>query len=216
MIIKQYVSDVLESNMFLVIENRHAIVIDPCVSFDALQELYTNADTVDYILLTHEHYDHISGVNWLKENYSSSNVMCTESCANRIRDARKNHSRYYEAFSLMPGDAFQHKKMKYIEYVCYADRTYSGYYRLEWEGHVIEMSETPGHSKGSSCIIFDDECMFPGDTLLLGNSTMTRLPGGDKKEFEEITKPFMLGLPKNLRVYPGHNETFKYSDYIWG
>ena len=60
--IKRYVSGLLSSNMYVISEAGHAIVIDPFEDTTPSEGL-----TVDCILLTHEHYDHISGVNiWKK------------------------------------------------------------------------------------------------------------------------------------------------------
>ena len=69
------------------------------------------------------------------------------------------------------------------------------------------MVETPGHSKGSCCILFDKKCMFSGDTLVTGHETILRLPGGSKKDFAEITMPFLNSLDGELMVYPGHGES---------
>jgi len=137
------------------------------------------------------------------------------SCAYRINDSRKNHSKYYEALSLISGDAFQNNKMEYIKYRCYADQTCKGYYKFSWQGHIIEMYETPGHSKGSSCIVFDNAYLFLGDTLLPGSEYNKRLPGGDRKALVEISKPIILQLPKHIIVYPGHGDVFHLSEFLW-
>lgn len=58
--------DLIDSRMYLLISNDKALIIDPCVNTDALQ-LLKDKNIIDVIvLLTHEHYDHISGVNWVR------------------------------------------------------------------------------------------------------------------------------------------------------
>ena len=68
--IKRYVSGLLSSNMYVIIEGDHAIVIDPFADTTP-----SEGSIIDYILLTHEHYDHISGVNvWKKAaNFGEQN-----------------------------------------------------------------------------------------------------------------------------------------------
>lgn len=51
------ISNLISSNMYVLEENNHLILIDPCIIDIRLEN-----KTVDYIFLTHEHYDHISGV----------------------------------------------------------------------------------------------------------------------------------------------------------
>ena len=98
------------------------------------------------------------------------------------------------------------RNMNIQSYSCKADETFDNDYEFMWEGHKIILKETPGHSQGSICILFDDDKMFSGDTLVTGFSTITRLPGGSKKMFNEVTVPFLQSLDKNIMVYPGHGD----------
>ena len=70
--IQSYVFYPIDSCMYIWQEEDSVVIIDPCVSKDAL--LYLRERNINRILviLTHEHYDHISGVNWLKENFAKS------------------------------------------------------------------------------------------------------------------------------------------------
>ena len=67
----------IDSRMYVLLENEKALVIDPCISDDALRLLQENNVTEILVLLSHEHYDHISGVNWLRENFPKVHVMCS-------------------------------------------------------------------------------------------------------------------------------------------
>ena len=60
--IRRFDSGILSSNMYLIEENGHAIVVDP-----ARNTLPGNNLIVDLLLVTHEHYDHICGLNNLRE-----------------------------------------------------------------------------------------------------------------------------------------------------
>ena len=61
--------------MYVVKEGEHAIVIDP---FDDTTP--SKGLIIDYIILTHEHYDHISGVNVWKKTRDVP-VLCSRPCA---------------------------------------------------------------------------------------------------------------------------------------
>ena len=95
------------------------------------------------------------------------------------------------------------------QYVCKADQTFEDSMDLNWEGHRVHFVATPGHSQGSCCIIFDEQIMFSGDTLVTGNEIVTRLPGGSQKEYQHITVPFLDTLSDELLIYPGHGDCQK-------
>lgn len=84
MIIERYDSGLLDSSMYVVSENGHAIIIDPCMDTSPAERF-----DIDYLLVTHEHYDHIFGVNAWKACCSAP-LMCSEVCAERIRNSKKN------------------------------------------------------------------------------------------------------------------------------
>ena len=82
MTIDRFDSGQLNSSMYVISENGHAIVIDPCLNTEP-----ANALNIDFILVTHEHYDHISGVNVWKKMTGAS-VLCSRICSERINDPR--------------------------------------------------------------------------------------------------------------------------------
>ena len=80
------------------------------------------------VLLTHEHYDHISGVNWLRENFPETRVVCSEACSKAIMSPHKNLSAYYEIL-FMGKDPEVQEYIKNVEvppYSCEADETFQG------------------------------------------------------------------------------------------
>ena len=53
----------VQANCYLVMENQHALIIDPADLFPNLKSILKENDcTLDAIVLTHAHFDHISGV----------------------------------------------------------------------------------------------------------------------------------------------------------
>lgn len=193
----------IDSRMYLITEGDQAVVVDPCIDQQALTALEGLEIRQITILLTHEHYDHISGVNWLKERFPCK-VLCSAACAACLPDDKKNLSRYFDV--LMTGRFQQESVQRTHPYTCEATDTFEGYSVRKWQGHVIEMRETPGHSPGSICIVMDGKYLFTGDSLLKEDEIITRLPGGNRRQYEQITKPYLESLPGELYVYPGHGE----------
>lgn len=206
MIVHRYVTDLLSSNMYVVEENGHAIVIDPCRNTDPGQNL-----NVDMILLTHEHYDHISGVNAWKEKYGCK-LLCNEICSQNIASTRNSSVEYFEVFCEI--QTWDNDVKPDIEsgYVCFADEIIDDNTTIEWQGHRIDIFAMPGHSKGSSGIVIDDKFFFSGDSMSKDYPVSLRFPGGSKKLWNEISIPILKKLPSGMTVCPGHFEEFEYDN----
>jgi len=69
----------------------------------------------------------------------------------------------------------------------------------------IRVLHTPGHSKDSICLIANDELVFTGDTLFIGNCGRTDLPGSDPAEMYHSLLDKVAKLDESLIVYPGHD-----------
>ncbi|RKJ53442.1 MBL fold metallo-hydrolase [bacterium 1XD42-1] len=205
-------SDYLCSNSYLLSANGHAVVIDPCnnkLFFQKIKQL-----KIDYCFLTHEHYDHINGVNELKTNFKCP-VICSKICADRIENPRLNMAHYYPAFiKMQKQEPVTDQKMIIPDYCCKADNVFEYEVLINWQGHQFFLRETPGHSPGSSSILLDKKILFSGDTLVIGQKTYTRFPGGNPEDFQQYTLSFLRSLPKETVVYPGHYGSFLLKDAI--
>ena len=205
MLITRFDSGLLSSNMYVISENGHAIVIDPCLDVRAAA-LYD----VDWLLTTHEHYDHIFGVNAWKKR-SGAPLLCSRACAERIRDPRKNLARNFDAFCVLQSFASAWNAAAIDPaYVCEAERMFEGSMLLEWQGHTVRLIEMPGHSPGSIGIWLDNDVLFSGDSLIQGREIELQLPGGSRKAWEERGKPVIAALAAGTTVCPGH-----FSEFIW-
>lgn len=67
----------------------------------------------------------------------------------------------------------------------------------------ISFLHTPGHSRGSACLVVDDLC-FAGDTVFKGNVGKVVYPGGDRLALRESIRTKLLALSDDVRLYPGH------------
>ena len=203
----RFVMPVIESNMYLLLDGDEALVIDPHANPEAEELLRENGVKHCLILLTHEHYDHISGVNWLRERCSCE-VVCTEACAERIIDPSTNAAKYFQAL-LMDKSREELKLFTPLwdrGYGCRADVSYDESLSLKWRGLPLSLQRAPGHSPGGQLITVCDKHVFTGDNLIPGQDVITRLPGGSKKDYQEKTLPLIKALPPDCLLYPGHGQ----------
>ncbi len=68
---------------------------------------------------------------------------------------------------------------------------------------TFDVIHTPGHTPGGICLYAQGN-LFTGDTLFVGDSGRTDLPGGDHRLLISSIKEKLLILPDNTRVCPGH------------
>lgn len=197
--ILEYKLSPINSVMYIIVENKYALIIDPCINSDAEQILCDSGVDKVLIILTHEHCDHISGVNRFKEIFDTE-VWCSYKCAANIQNPHKNLSQYV-------GILVEEFKGYNVEpFSCAADRCFEGEINMQWNGHSVYLKEIPGHSEGSICILLDETYAFTGDYLIEGKKVFTKLPGGSKKEYLKITKPYLDSIKDNYIICPGHKE----------
>lgn len=205
----------MDSNMFIISAGTAALVIDPNRDKSAMDMLEKQNVTDITIILTHEHFDHISGVNELRELVQDGNckVIASGKCASMITDPDKNMSRYFEAMFITRSEEDRQQAMKLFEqdYACSADVTFDKNYEFKWQDLTIRLTETLGHSPGSICAeIYDEKqvllALVTGDSLVQGNKVITRLPGGSKEEYSEQTRPYLERFVGDTPVLPGHGD----------
>lgn len=184
--------DVLEvgdflTNCYLVHNNDQAIVIDPGDGPDKILALIDSRRvTVEKIILTHGHIDHIGAVPEIKKA-TKAPVLIHHKDANMLTDAKANLSYYHsEAFSFEPADAFLNEN----------DIVKIGDAQLRVLG-------TPGHTPGGISLL-GDGVVFTGDALFFGSVGRTDLMGGNHEQLLKSIKDKLLILPDDTQVFPGH------------
>lgn len=216
-IIYVYSMPVLDSRMYIMPNDQEdnspsALIIDPLVCEDALPVLTGLSSAT--ILLTHSHYDHISGINWL-HTILPCTVLCSEICARKLTDPHKNLSAFSAALVMDKTGQEQKQCMEYfdLEYACNADKTFPQETTFDFGSYHVELIYTPGHSDCSQCIRMTTKkqglspiIVFTGDSLVNGHDVITRLPSGSKKDYREITKPFLDTLSDDTLIMPGHGD----------
>ena len=184
------------TNCYILEEGGRIAVIDPGDEAERiLSVLAETGGTVDYILLTHGHYDHTTAVPALHRVYPDAAVYIHKA------DADGAGSRIFPLSGEMEGLNF-----------------YGEGDALTMGALTIEVLHTPGHSPGS-VVLKAGDALFCGDTLFAGSMGRTDLPGGSEAEIMASLK--RLGqLEGNFHVLPGHmgtstlEEERKYNPYL--
>lgn len=213
--VRRYVMPYMEANMYICIEGTAALIVDPHSSKEALKYLQSNKVKTVTVLLTHEHFDHISGVPWLKDSYPTK-VICQSKCGESIAVPRKNRPL---ALLLMRTEKNFDKLMAFYEsfslYAIVPDIIFDDQYVFCWQGHDIRIQSLPGHSLGSVAISFDEQYLFTGDYMIPDEPVILRYPGGSREAYEQYTLPYLLTVPKEKIIMPGHGNECYMNELIY-
>ena len=195
----------MDSSCYLLGEEDRAVVIDPNDPAGPLGALEERGWTPELILLTHEHCDHMAGLEALRERYPQARAIASAACSEGIQNTRLNMTAMMEVYLTFRGKP----GISYPPFVCRAaDEAYDAPLELQWRGHRLRCVPLPGHTPGSAGIFFDNSLFFSGDYLIPGEEVILRLPGGNREDYLAHTKPFLDALPAGLTICPGHREPF--------
>lgn len=209
----------VKSNMFILLSGSEAIVFDPNKDEDLLSLFQSKGIEKVHILLTHGHYDHISGVMWLKDHFKAD-VYCQEKCAERLANKKRPLVRLV-AMVLADedradgGHRYKDFMAGYKPFTIIPDQTFEKEDNLKIGDFDIKVTSTPGHSEGSACYEINEKLVFTGDTLLQYDPVILRFPGGNKEDYEKVALPYLQSLDKKLIVMPGHGDPFRMADVRW-
>jgi glyoxylase-like metal-dependent hydrolase (beta-lactamase superfamily II) len=182
--IKRLIVGEIQTNCYLILNRDEVAVIDPGGDADKiLQEIAKfKPASLKYIINTHYHYDHILVNEEIKQKTGAKIV---------IHKAEKNFINF--------------KIDKFLEE---GDRINIGN-NPPYQGGILKVIHTPGHTKGSICLL-GDNFVFSGDTVFKDGYGRTDLAGGSQKELENSLDKLNKIIKPGMTVYPGHGEIFKY------
>jgi hydroxyacylglutathione hydrolase len=166
-----------------------AIIVDPGDEADTLlQAIEEMGVTLDAILLTHCHFDHVGAVAPVAKA-TGAPVYCPKLEVPLVQDI-----------------------MKYVPWPGFGpyeghdpEETVEGGEKLQLAGFDIEVLFTPGHSPGHvTYAVESDGVLFSGDVLFQGSVGRTDLPGGDWPTLAKSIQGLLDRFPDEMHVLPGH------------
>ena len=190
---------------------RHAVIIDPVLDFDpknartatrsadrVLAAVKEGGLTVDWVLETHAHADHLSAAAYLKDNTGAKIAI-----GEHIKDVQKVFAPIFDAKDVMGDGAQFDRLLKDGEVVLVG-------------GLAIEVMSTPGHTPGCVSYKIDDN-VFVGDTLFMPDygTARTDFLGGDAHSLYHSIRR-LLSLPANTHLWMCHDYKPAGRDgYLW-
>lgn len=170
-----------------------AVVVDPGHGGRKIADHLKNKGLgLSAVLLTHGHFDHISGVDELRGAFPDADVPVYAYVKEKeiCESPELNLSQEMDAPVTVHG-------VTYLE-----DGSEN-----EFFGCKCRLIATPGHTIGSCCYYFEEKgILFSGDTLFEGSVGRTDFPTGSMSVLVRSIKDRLLCLPDNTLCYPGHGD----------
>lgn len=187
---KRFVNGDIEENAFIVYcpETKIGALVDPgFVEEDRIHKFLEKHEiTLDKIINTHGHWDHINN-NKLYMNKYDIPLYISKHDSDFLGDNSLNLSENY-GFSLEP-------ILDYESFV-HGDKISIGNLSLE-------VVETPGHTKGS-VVLLGENIVLTGDTLFNGSMGRCDFPTGSTEAMKETIDLLLSVVKDELIILPGH------------
>lgn len=189
MILQSLVVGPIMANCFIIgcEKTRKAAVIDPGDdSSQILMKLAEHKLTVEYIINTHGHFDHVGANRKLKEATGAKLVIHALD-----QSMLKVLSETSAAFGLS------------VENSPPPDQTVQDGDIIKFGEIILTVLHTPGHTPGGISL-HTDGVVFVGDTLFAGSIGRTDFPGGDFNTLISSIRNKLYSLGDQVIVYTGH------------
>ena len=173
------------NSYLLTADGKTAVAVD-CGGEGLWEYALSKGLKIEYLLLTHGHYDHIAGCAALAER--GVKIGAAEKEVPLIRGKGNLALLFGASVSDFP-----------------IDFTFSDNDVLTLCGMEIEVIATPGHTAGGVCFKTEKN-LFTGDTLFCGSVGRTDFPTGDASALKKSIRERLFALDGNFSVYPGHEE----------
>lgn len=196
-IVEKLINKPVDSNTYILsdLQSENCLIIDPGNKDISKLGYYFNViDKIPFaILLTHEHFDHIYGVNELLKLYPEIKIYGSLKTIERIQNKRKNLSLYYDQVGY---------EILNANFEVILDDS------INVSSFDIKVLKTIGHTDSSLSYLVEEK-LFTGDFLIKDESIITKLPSGNRFDFLSSFKKFKKIIDESI-IYPGHGEIFSF------
>lgn len=173
-----------------------AVVIDPGDEVQAFVDLAAGRGlAVRYVLLTHAHVDHVTGVARARRAWPQAPIV-VHRADQFLYDRAVEMGRMFglDVEPLPPVDAY-----------------YEDGQVIRFGDYEVRAHHTPGHCPGGVCLQVGHageagggKDLFVGDTLFAGSIGRTDLPGGNYDTLIRAITTTLFAFGDDARVHPGH------------
>ena len=202
--IVRFINSPVPSNTYILVDepSKECVVIDPGTngSQEVIKYIVDNHLAPKYILLTHGDFDHVWGVNSLKETFPAIRIVASKEAARMMAIPQS----YFSALYFGRPEPYSVEKVD-----CIIDENGN---QLVWRDNIILFIQTPGHTTCSNLILFND-LLFSGDTILKDTKPyIQKRHGGDKETFKKSVNWILNNFKDDAMVYPGHGDVFHFGE----
>ena len=180
------------TNSYIIWDDKslETIIIDPASADNAFEKFISKKNLKPkYLINTHGHLDHIGGNEYIKKVFEIP-IVIHQNDAEMLINSKLNLSEVVGTPILSPkADILITEKDN----------------NLSLGGYKILAIHTPGHTKGSICLLIDN-ILVSGDTLFYESIGRTDLPNGSFDEIVTSIQKKLFTLPDEILVLPGHGE----------
>lgn len=181
---------VFNSRTYILSDEKYdSVWLVDCGDTDRVVEMIRGR-SVEGVLLTHAHSDHIYGLEELIKRYPAVKVFTNAAGVDALKSPKLNISHYHSEYpdiSIVAPDN-----------VCVLKEGD----KMEFFGMPVQVYETPGHDPSSLTYIIEDK-IFTGDSFIPGQKVFTGFPYSNKLQAAESLKKIMV-LIEGRAILPGH------------
>lgn len=182
----------LMTNCYVIEEDNNAIIIDFVP--EVIEHIKRNKLKLQYVMLTHIHFDHIIGLSDYQKN-NDFKIIVSENGKKNINNPEKNLLAFIPQEIRTSVNEIDITKVESIE---------NGKV-FKWNEHNIKAFDSPGHTDDSMMFIFDEiNTVFTGDTIFNGSVGRTDFPNGDHLALIKSVKKLFDVIEDDYILYPGH------------
>ena len=195
LLISTYVLGPIENNTYLIEDSasRKAALIDPSsASEKILNDINENNLILEYLLITHAHFDHIGGVRWFTNHFNNNIKIALH--ASDLPLWNKGGGAKDFGFDLQVGRD--------------PDLLISDGQVLTLGDTSIQVLHTPGHTPGHVTFLAEDDlAAFCGDLIFYHGIGRTDLAEGSTTKLMASIRDKIFSLNPNTTLFPGHGRS---------